>query len=112
MHLSHKPIFTSIIIIMKVWYHDESDEHCTAAHNSTGEFLTLEELKKVGVLGYVGQSMEQVDAIAKERGYVARDEVRLDDMLHRILSWNHAEIANTFRSTSQKLDSEMHMTAR
>lgn len=60
---------------MKFWYHDESDEHPTASHDGTGEYLTLQDLNQVGVLGYEQQSMAQVDEIAKERGYVARDEV-------------------------------------
>lgn len=61
---------------MKVWLHDESDEHPTATHDSTHEYIDVKELQRVGVLGFVGQSMQQVDAIAEERGYVARDEVR------------------------------------
>lgn len=61
---------------MRVYYHDESDAHPTAAHDSTGEYLGLDELRRIGVLGYTGQGIEQVDAIAHERGYVARDEVR------------------------------------
>lgn len=61
---------------MKVWLHDESSEHPTAAHDSTHEYLDVARLAEVGVLGFVGQSMQEVDAIASERGYVARDEVR------------------------------------
>lgn len=60
---------------MRIYYHDESDAHPTATHDSTGEYLGLDELKHIGVLGYTGQSIEQVDGIAQERGYVARDEV-------------------------------------
>ena len=60
---------------MRIYYHDESDAHPTATHDSTGEYLGLDELKRIGVLGYTGQGIEQVDAIAQERGYVARDEV-------------------------------------
>lgn len=60
---------------MKVWIHDESDAHPTAPHDS-GEHLSLEELSKVGVLGFVNQSLDDVNRIANERGYVARDEVR------------------------------------
>lgn len=59
---------------MKVWLHDESDAHPTAPHDS-GEHLSLEELAKVGVLGFVNQSLDDVNKIASERGYVARDEV-------------------------------------
>ena len=69
---------------MRIYYHDESDAHPTAAHDSTGEYLGLDELKRIGVLGYTGQDIEQVDAIATERGYVARDEVRPSiDLLER-----------------------------
>ena len=60
---------------MKVWIHDESDAHPTAPHDS-GEHLSLEELAKVGVLGFINQSLDDVNKIADERGYVARDEVR------------------------------------
>lgn len=67
---------------MKVWLHDESSEHPTATHDSTHEYLPVSALGEVGVLGYVGQSMEQVDAIAEKRGYVARDEVG-DSARHR-----------------------------
>lgn len=61
---------------MRAYYHDESDEHPTARHDSTGEYLDVEALKQVGVLAFVNQSLDTVDAIAKQRGYVARDEVR------------------------------------
>ncbi len=62
---------------MRAYYHDESDADPTARHDSTGEFLDIEALKQVGVLAFVNQSPDTVDAIAKERGYVARDEVRM-----------------------------------
>lgn len=69
---------------MKVYYHDESDEHPTATHDSTHEYLSLDQLGEIGVLGFPGQSMDQVDGIANERGYVARDEVRdVFEKLHR-----------------------------
>lgn len=61
---------------MKVYYHDESDAHPTAAHDSTGEYLEVTDLERVGVLGLVGQSMDQINKLAKDRGYSARDEVR------------------------------------
>ena len=60
---------------MRAYYHDESDEHPTAPHDSTGEYIDLNALKEVGVLAFVNQDLESVDAIALERGYVARDEV-------------------------------------
>lgn len=60
---------------MKVYYHDESDEHPTADHDSTKEYLDLDALKAIHVLGFVNQCMEDVDKLAEERGYVARDEV-------------------------------------
>ncbi|TBU37466.1 Acireductone dioxygenase [Dichomitus squalens] len=62
---------------MRAYYHDESNEHPTARHDSTGEYLDLNALKEVGVLAFVNQSLENVDAIALERGYVARDEIRV-----------------------------------
>ena len=61
---------------MRAYYHDESNEHPTARHDSTGEYLDVEALKQVGVLAFVNQNPDTVDAIAKQRGYVARDEVR------------------------------------
>ncbi|KAM5539327.1 hypothetical protein V8D89_007018 [Ganoderma adspersum] len=62
---------------MRAYYHDESDEHPTARHDSTGEYLDVEALKQVGVLAFVNQNADTVDAIAKERGYVARDEINV-----------------------------------
>ena len=64
---------------MKVYYHDETEAHPTAAHDTTGEHLQVQDLKRIGVLGYVGLSMEDVDKIAADRGYVARDEVSTPD---------------------------------
>lgn len=60
---------------MKVWLHDESDAHPTAPHDSTNEPVSLDELKTIGVLGFVNQSLDDVNKIASDRGYVARDEV-------------------------------------
>jgi len=62
---------------MKVYYHDESEAHPTADHDSTHEYLDLEALKAIHVLGFVNQSMEEVDKLAEERGYVARDEINV-----------------------------------
>ncbi|KAL7009923.1 1,2-dihydroxy-3-keto-5-methylthiopentene dioxygenase [Cystobasidiomycetes sp. EMM_F5] len=62
---------------MKVYYHDESSEHPTATHDSTGEYLSLDDLAHIGVLGFTGQDLSQVDAIAEQRGYVARDEINV-----------------------------------
>nr|VWO96374.1 Elongator complex protein 3 (EC [Ganoderma boninense] len=62
---------------MRAYYHDESDEHPTAPHDSTGEYLDVEALKQVGVLAFLNQNPDTVDAIAKERGYVSRDEINV-----------------------------------
>jgi 1,2-dihydroxy-3-keto-5-methylthiopentene dioxygenase len=73
---------------MKVYYHDESNEHPTAAHDTTGEYLGLEDLKQIGVLGFSGFNLDQVNAIAKERGYVARDEVHISASFCAPVPWS------------------------
>lgn len=53
---------------------DDDTSDYQADHDS-GVAVTEDDLTKIGVSAYVLDSMEKVDALAKERGYKNRDEI-------------------------------------
>lgn len=62
---------------MKAYYHDNLDAQDKREDHFTGEELSVEQLKNIGVLAYHFENMADVDALAKERDYVSRDVVEI-----------------------------------
>lgn len=62
---------------MRAYYHDNLDSQDKREDHDSGEELPLSKLKDIGVLAYHFDDMEDVNAIAKERHYVARDEIQI-----------------------------------
>ncbi|GAA5905777.1 hypothetical protein JCM6882_000456 [Rhodosporidiobolus microsporus] len=61
---------------MKAYYFDDLDTDQRLPHDS-GEPVSIEQLKAIGVLAYPGVGEEEVERIAKERGYKNRDEINV-----------------------------------
>ncbi|GAA6042605.1 hypothetical protein JCM8097_003154 [Rhodosporidiobolus ruineniae] len=61
---------------MKAYYFDDLAGDQRLPHDS-GEQVSVDELKQVGVLAYPGIELEEVERIAKERGYKNRDEINV-----------------------------------
>ncbi|GJN88907.1 hypothetical protein Rhopal_001878-T1 [Rhodotorula paludigena] len=61
---------------MKAYIFDDLEGDQRLPHDS-GEQVSVEQLKSIGVLPYPGISLDQVEAIAKERGYKNRDEINV-----------------------------------
>lgn len=61
---------------MKAYYHDNSSEDQREDHFGGGE-ISAEDLKKIGVLAYNFTDIADVDALAEQRGYVARDTIEI-----------------------------------
>ncbi|VVT49905.1 uncharacterized protein SAPINGB_P002502 [Magnusiomyces paraingens] len=60
---------------MKIYYHDDDNTTDKQLPHETSETVSVEELKKLGVLAYHYDNLEDVDKLASERSYVSRDEV-------------------------------------
>ncbi|GAA5880192.1 hypothetical protein JCM16303_001247 [Sporobolomyces ruberrimus] len=61
---------------MKSYYYDDIEGDQRLAHNS-GEDVSIETLKALGVLPYPSIDIAQVESIAKERNYKNRDEINV-----------------------------------
>ncbi|BGP15565.1 hypothetical protein JCM10213_001344 [Rhodosporidiobolus nylandii] len=61
---------------MKAYYFDDIEGDQRLPHHS-GEDLSIDDLKSVGVLAFPGIGEDEVERIAKERGYKNRDEINV-----------------------------------
>ncbi|GAA6047102.1 hypothetical protein JCM3770_004198 [Rhodotorula araucariae] len=61
---------------MKAYIYDDIEGDQRLPHDS-GEQVTTEQLQAIGVLPFPGIELDQVEAIAKERGYKNRDEINV-----------------------------------
>lgn len=62
---------------MKAYYYDNLDAQDKREDHFSGEELSVEQLKNIGVLAYHFDNMDDVDALAKERDYVSRDVIEI-----------------------------------
>ncbi|GAA6023207.1 hypothetical protein JCM10207_004479 [Rhodosporidiobolus poonsookiae] len=61
---------------MKAYFFDDIEGDQRLPHHS-GEDVSVEQLKAIGVLPYPEIELEEVERIAKERGYKNRDEINV-----------------------------------
>ncbi|GAA5916968.1 hypothetical protein JCM8208_003226 [Rhodotorula glutinis] len=61
---------------MKAYIYDDIEGDQRLPHDS-GEEVTFDQLKAIGALPYPGIELDQVEAIAKDRGYKNRDEINV-----------------------------------
>ncbi|GAA5872126.1 hypothetical protein JCM8547_003814 [Rhodosporidiobolus lusitaniae] len=61
---------------MLAYYFDDLEGDQRLPHHS-GEDVSLDQLKRIGVLAFPGVGEEEVERIAKERGYKNRDEINV-----------------------------------
>merc|ERR1711939_806712 len=61
---------------MKAYIYDDIEGDQRLPHDS-GEQVTVDQLKAIGVLPFPGIELDQVETIARERGYKNRDEINV-----------------------------------
>lgn len=62
---------------MKIYYHDNDDSADKQLPHETPEEVSAAELQALGVLAFHFDDVASVDALARERHYVSRDEVNI-----------------------------------
>merc|ERR1711939_585366 len=75
--MGHPPSDTdNSLKAMKAYIYDDIEGDQRLPHDS-GEQVTVDQLKAIGVLPFPGIELDQVETIARERGYKNRDEINV-----------------------------------